>query len=232
MKKLLFFTVLGALLCNSLNAQQLHRVNNNTDFNADFTTLQAAVTAATDNDTIYVEGSALAYDGATINNPLTIVGPGYYLNENPKTQANNVAASFGGGIIFASGSDGSTIMGCSFVPGYYVTISVSDITVIRNLLSDIVFDGTSNNILVAQNYVYNSIQTMTTGQITNSVISNNIVRGQIASWNTSGSLVISNNVLWTTSMTSPIDCNNASIQNNILTGDKTSEFTTWPNRKI
>ena len=85
MKKLLFFIVLGALLCNSLNAQHLHRVNNNTDFDADFTTLQAAVDAATNNDTIYVEGSATAYDGATIDKPLTIVGPGYYLNENPKT---------------------------------------------------------------------------------------------------------------------------------------------------
>ena len=225
MKKLRFFIVLGALLCNSLNAQQLHRVNNNTDFDADFTTLQAAVDAAIDNDTIYVEGSATVYDGATINKPLTIVGPGYYLDENPKTQANNVAASFGGDILFASGSDGSTIMACSFVPGYNVMISVSDITVIRNLLYGVRFDGTSNNILVAQNYVVNEIRA-TSGQITNSVISNNIVRGQIISGNTSASLVISNNIFWNSGWATPIDCYNASIQNNILAGDNQ---TIWQN---
>jgi len=218
MKKLLFFIVLAVLSCNSLKAQHLHRVNNNTDFDPDFTTLQAAVDAASNNDTIYVEGSATPYDGATIDKPLTIVGPGYFLNENPKTQANKVDAVINGEIIFATGSDGSTLIGCRTFWGYSVRISVSDITVIRNHLHGILFDGTSNNILVAQNYVYDKIVAIT-GQITNSVISNNIVRGQITSGNASGSLVISNNVCWTTNWAFPIDCYNASIQNNILTGD-------------
>ena len=65
--------LLSVLLCSFLSAQNLHRVNNNTDFDADFTTLQAAVTAASNGDTIYVEGSATQYEGATINKPLTIV---------------------------------------------------------------------------------------------------------------------------------------------------------------
>ena len=49
MKKLLFLAVVSALLCNSLAAQHLHRVNNNTDFDANFITLQAAVSAASSN---------------------------------------------------------------------------------------------------------------------------------------------------------------------------------------
>lgn len=221
MKKILFLMVVFALLCNSLSAQHLHRVNNNTDFTADFTTLQAAVTAAADNDTIYVEGSATIYEGATINKPLTIVGPGYFLSENPKTQANNVDALFESDITFTSGSDGSTLMGCKFQSLAKVIINVSDITVIRNYLYNIEFNGTSNNVLVAQNYVIDQIKTFT-GQISNSVISNNIVKGQIAARNSDVSLIVSNNVCWTTNWAFPIDCYNATIQNNILTGDDQS----------
>ncbi len=197
MKKLLLFILLSAVLSNFLKAQNLHRVNNNTDFDADFTTLQDAVTAASNGDTIYVEGSATDYAGATINKPLTIVGPGFFLNENPKTQANNVAATFNGIITFAAGSEGSTIMGCKMQSGYNLIVSVSDITVIRNNLYYLDFNSTSNNIVVAQNWM-NGIDTPN-GQITNAIISNNIIYHDIDMNNTSGSLIVSNNVFRQTS---------------------------------
>lgn len=214
MKKLLLLISLAGWVCISLTAQKLHRVNNNTDFDADFTTLQAAVTAASDNDTIYMEGSATNYEGATIGKPLTIVGPGFFLSENPKTQANNTSAVIDSEITFTSGSEGSTIMGCFL---YYadLTISVSDISVIRNYLHQVEFTGTSNNIVVIQNYVFANINAGT-GNIMNTIISNNIIRGAIYAQVTSGPLIISNNICWTTNWTYPIDCHNASIQNNII----------------
>ena len=218
MKKLMLLMVLSALLCNSLTAQHLHRVNNNTDFDADFTTLQAAVTAASDNDTIYVEGSAMNYEGATINKPLTIVGPGFFLSENPETQANNTSATIDSEIIFTSGSEGSTIMGCEFQFGIYLTISVSNISVIRNILFQVEFTDNSNNIVITQNYIDAYINAGT-GDISNTIISNNIINGGIYAQSTSGPLIVSNNVCWTTSRTYPIDCHNASIQNNILIND-------------
>jgi hypothetical protein len=218
MKKLLFLMMVSALLCNSLSAQHLHRVNNNTDFDADFTTIQAAVDAASDNDTIYLEGSATEYEGATINKPLTIVGPGFFLSENPTTQANNTSATIDSEILFTNGSEGSTIMGCVFSFGNYLSIDVSDIVVLRNRLYQLEFTGTSNNIVIIQNYIDGNINAGT-GDITNTIISNNIVNGAIYAQNSSGPLIISNNVCWTTSWTYPIDCHNASIQNNILTGD-------------
>jgi hypothetical protein len=218
MKKLFVLTMVSALLCNSLSAQHLHRVNNNTDFDADFTTIQDAVTAASDNDTIYVEGSATEYEGATINKPLTIVGPGFFLGENPTTQANNTSATIDSEIIFASGSEGSTIMGCEFSFGNYLTISVSDISVIRNRLYQLEFDGTSNNIVIVQNYIDGHINAGT-GDITNTIISNNIIKGATYAQNSSGPLIVSNNVYWTDSWTYPIDCHNASIQNNIITNE-------------
>ena len=169
MKKLLLLMVLSGLVCNSLKAQHLHRVNNNTDFDADFTTLEAAVAAASDNDTIYLEGSAINYDGATIDKPLTIVGPGYFLAENPETQANNTSATIDSELTFASGSEGSTIMGCEFEFGTELTISINDISLIRNRLYQVEFDGTSNNIVIAQNYIEGHINAGI-GDITNAII--------------------------------------------------------------
>jgi hypothetical protein len=230
MKKLLFLMLISALLCNSLTAQHLLRVNNNTDFDADFTTLQAAVTAASNNDTIYVEGSAIEYEGATINKPLTIVGPGFFLSENPKTQANNVSATFNTNITFASGSEGSTIMGCRIHYVADLIISVSEITVIRNDLYDVEFTGTCNNILVAQNWVY-SIDA-TSGQITNTIISNNIISSAIYSGNTSGSLIVSNNVFtYSGGYFGGISVYNATIQNNILSGSN-NQIREWSGNTI
>ena len=220
MKKLLFLMMIFALLCSSLTAQHLLRVNNNTDFDAGFTTLEAAVSHASNGDTIYIEGSATEYAGAVINKQLTIIGPGFFLSENPQTQANNVAATFDSHITFSTGSEGSTLMGCKCQFGIDVIINTSDITVIRNHLYGIRFNGTINNFLVAQNYVQYDISTSfagsTTGQLTNSIISNNIIKGQIKTGNASGSLIVSNNVYLANSYWDPIDCYNATIQNNIL----------------
>jgi len=153
MKKLLLLTFLAGWVCISLSAQKLHRVNNNPDFDADFTSLQAAVTAAAANDTIYLEGSATQYAGATIDKPLTIVGPGFFLSENPETQAINTSATIDSDVLFTSGSEGSTMMGCRLLSGADLNISVSDITLIRNHLFHVEFTGNSDNIVIMQNYI-------------------------------------------------------------------------------
>jgi len=216
MKKLLLSMVIIGSLCHFLGAQQLHRVNNTPGINADYTTLQAAVDAATAGDTIYMEGSTTEYAGATIDKELTIVGPGYFLNENPKTQANMLDAQFNSNITFDAGSEGSTLMGCNLIY-YNLNINASDITVIRNYLEFVVCNATCDNILVAQNYVRSTVQAISGGALTNSVISNNIIGGQIWTQGTSGPLVVSNNIFTTASYAFPMDCYNANIQNNIVT---------------
>ena len=205
--------VIMATFCHYLGAQNLLRVNNNPGFNVAYTTLQAAVDASTGGDTIYMEGSTTDYAGATINKQLTLVGPGYFLNENPKTQANKLEAEFDSDITFATGSEGSTLMGCRSKTS--LIINTGDITVIRNYLWSVRFDATCDTILFSQNYVYSTIHA-TAGQMTNSVIANNVIGGQFRTIATSGPLVVSNNVLTTMSYAFPIDCYNANIQNNIL----------------
>jgi hypothetical protein len=215
MKRLIFSMVIMGSLCHFLGAQQLYRVNNTPGINADYTTLQAAVDAATGGDTIYMEGSTTEYAGATVDKALTIVGPGYFLNENPKTQANMLEAQFNSAITFDAGSEGSSIMGCNVIY-YNLTINADDIRVIRNYLEFVVCNATCNNILVTQNYVRSNIQAIGGGALTNSVISNNIIGGQIWTQGTSGPLVVSNNIFTTTSYAFATDCYNANIQNNIV----------------
>src|SRR5450432_1529697 len=41
-----------------------------------------------DGDTIHVEGSTVIYDAATVTKRLVVIGPGYFLTENPKTSEN------------------------------------------------------------------------------------------------------------------------------------------------
>ena len=66
------------------------RVNNRPNVDADFTTLQAAFTGASAGDTIYLEGSPFSYGGGSnFNKQLTVIGTGYWLNENDSTQAYN-----------------------------------------------------------------------------------------------------------------------------------------------
>lgn len=219
MKKILFSMLIMASLCQLLGAQHLHRVNNNPGVNDTYTTLQAAVDAATAGDTIFIEGSATEYAGATITKKLTLVGPGFLLGENPKTQACTVEATFNSDISFESGSGGSAIMGC-VLNNYDLLINVSDMLIIRNKLYDLNFDSNSNNVLVAQNWIYRI--KATNGSITNSIISNNIIRREIEALNTSGPLVVTNNIflLYESYPNYPIDCHNASIQNNILSALK------------
>jgi hypothetical protein len=215
MKKLLTFAQM--LLCCStlMMSQHLIRVNNSANYDADYTTLQSAVTNAVTGDTIYVEGSATEYAGATITKKLTIIGPGYFLSENPQTQANGLAANFNSNITFTTGSDGSTIMGCS-IPSYNLIINVSNMTIRRNNLYSVEFSKPVENIVVSQNYIGGSVYLSGTGTIKNSFINNNILFGGIQTGSTSGPIIISNNVL--AYYYGSINCYNATIQNNILTG--------------
>lgn len=219
--------VIMGSLCHFLGAQHLLRVNNNPAFTVDYTTLQAAVDAATSGDTIYMEGSTTNYAGATINKQLTIVGPGYFLNENPKTQANMLEVVFNSDLTFTAASGGSSLMGCRFTNyNAEVIIGADDISVIRNYLGTVSFSATCNNILLSQNYVYVNIQATSPGAITNSIISNNIIGLSFWTQSTSGPLVVSNNV-FTASHPSPVNCFNANIQNNIVTyGTATIELNT------
>lgn len=103
---------------------------------ATFTTLAAAQTAATNGDTIYVEGSPIAYSGLTCTKVLTWIGPGYFLTINDSTQAMPNDAWINTAMTFNAGSAGSTFMGFRIEwgsgTGSMFTINVNNVVVARN----------------------------------------------------------------------------------------------------
>lgn len=81
MKKFLSITVL--LLAVSYANAIIRTVSNTPSTLAQFNTIQAAITASSSGDTIYVHGSPNAYGAFTITNKqLVIIGPGWAPNKN------------------------------------------------------------------------------------------------------------------------------------------------------
>jgi hypothetical protein len=92
--KTLFLTCL--LLHSIASFGKIWIVDSNAGSTAkDFTNLQSAHDGATAGDTLYLVGSPVNYitTKVTITKRLVIIGPGYFLNENPDTQT-NVASAF------------------------------------------------------------------------------------------------------------------------------------------
>lgn len=212
MKKQLLLSLIFVLFCGFISGQHLIRVNNNPGADPDYATLQAANDAASNGDTIYVEGSPTDYDGADISKKLVIIGPGYFLTDNDSTQAFGIAATFKSDINFNAGAAGSIITGSKI--NNTIHLSVDDISIIRCNVQYIMGSADVNNILILQNYV-NTINSGSYNKMTNSVISNNIA-SQIYFNSSSGNLQIVNNVC-TYNYGNPINAYNASIANNIIT---------------
>jgi hypothetical protein len=193
MKKIIFFTVSILFILNA-NAK-VWRLNNNYGVSADFSVWDTAYIHANANDTIYVDGSVSAYGDITLNKPLCIIGPGYFLNQNPQTQKSINSSSFGI-ISFNVGSSGSMISGLEFSQA---NIWCGNISIIRNKMASIYFYGSSySNIKISQNSIGYSIQSQeTTGIKNNIIINNNIFQdgiGIVFTNNYSG--LINNNTIY------------------------------------
>ncbi|MEZ4961997.1 MAG: hypothetical protein R2830_19370 [Saprospiraceae bacterium] len=228
---LLVFLLLSVLMTSELSATIL-RVNNNPGATAEYSNFDSAQNAAVSGDTIYMEPSQNVYGTASVFKKLTIIGNGYYLDENAGLQANS-DASMMNNIKFLSGSDGSVVMGMTFTVSsnnanvHAIEIQASEIKIIRNKFRDRIFinGDTLSNIFVLQNYqepdntylhdfIYDE-----TDSLSNLIILNNITSGGIIIQATSNGVFIFNNVLHieTHSYTAYSDVNNSIVRNNILT---------------
>ena len=74
------------------------------------TSLQACITAAANGDIILVQGSGTNYGPIELSKQLIIMGPGYFLNQNPETQAVASTAKVEY-ILCSGGATGSIIQG-------------------------------------------------------------------------------------------------------------------------
>lgn len=243
--KQFFFSVAAiatlALFSADANAKiwRLNNSNGNTltpAINANFTgTLQEAHDNASVNngDTIHIEASTVSYGSLTMTKRLVLIGPGYFLDQNPKTQVNrSYGSTIGALTILNPASAGSFISGLTINGA--VVLGANKLVLFRNYISlpnyNYIYLGTGNatnidSIVIRSNYIDGAYPSpsvqgypSTTGNVTNFIFSNNIISNAYNTWcislggNVSGT--IRNNVFIGPS---PMSVYNMYVVNNIQT---------------
>lgn len=151
MKKTIIMAALTIVM--AVQAKVL-RVNNVAGM-APYQQINDAVKAASNGDTIMVDGSTELYSDATINKRLVVIGPGWLMYENNIASATQQSASIKGIVIE---KEGCTIDGiCLDGTGCMVEIKAPR-TVIRRCLfwgesSGIFIAGGANNCVIHQNFI-------------------------------------------------------------------------------
>jgi len=157
MKSSLYFftlTFLFSIIKAGSSSATVFRVNNALTENRSgrlFTTIQNAHNDfdVKNGDTLMVEGSTKPYEGLKCTKRLVIIGPGYFLGENPAV--NGVVASalidnfFD--INFEEGSQGSFLIGMS-MGNNYIHVLVSNVYIIRCKIQSLSFEGAANSKVV------------------------------------------------------------------------------------
>lgn len=202
----------------------------------DFTDLQSAHVGAAAGDTLYMIGSPTNYITAkvTITKRLVIIGPGYFLSENPDTQANILTAFLNNAspgvceeLEFAPGSEGSVLMGVDIIGR--IVINANNILVKRNHIYQetgcnlSTVSITASSVFFVQNFIVGVLSTglpliLVNGSQSNLLFANNYLYhfcfaacSSNAISAAGSSLEFSNNVV-----TGGIIVSTALIQNNIF----------------
>lgn len=116
-----------------------------------------------DGDTLHIEGSTIDYANATITKQLVIIGPGYFLTENPDVSNNTYDAKIGW-ISFESGSEFSQVIGMNIVNNGSsstgtIYLEVNEITIKRcRIARDIDFDSELSGFYILQNFFSNILE--------------------------------------------------------------------------
>jgi hypothetical protein len=181
-------------------------------------------------DTLHVEGATAVYGNSSISKRLTIIGPGYLLDENTNS-SNMLLEAKVGALTFQTGSNGSEVIGVYVTGTLGISISnaVNNITIKRCRIDfDVNLASTHVDIFILQNYFANinnsqaSVVTVNTlGFPTNFIFNNNIVRGTLLLFNSSTTYTaaeVKNNVFDCPAISAnpSIRLNTGSFQNNIL----------------
>jgi hypothetical protein len=209
MKKTMKFGVLFAMSFTALNTfATIRTVSNNVNSPGQYTDLQAAITAAANNDTIYIHRSDVDYGNITINKTLTLIGEGALPNKQVQLTPSSSVQIQSINLTFAAFPATTTASGSKFYglnvqsvtighissTGQYNTVAISNLTFNRNRIGYLYLNAIHSNILFFQNSVYGVYQTSGGGAFVNSVISNNIITRFEAVTTLGSNTVISNNI--------------------------------------
>lgn len=242
MKNYLVLTIL-AFLSSTLSAQTVYRVNNNPNLSNNsatppnsFTTISAAISAASNGDIIYIEPSSSDYGGINLTKSLTFIGNGYLLdgsnngNDNLQENINNSSL---GTITLNAGSEGSSFIGLSVHVFYFNSIGITtDIKIEKCIITNPSFalyaltNSTTNNITVRKCYFPSFSATNifdgSSYTVNNLTIENCIFNG-IAEVRPSSS---STNLIFRNNTAQRLNGTGLYVANNIFTSTSNSSFNT------
>jgi hypothetical protein len=149
-------------------------VNNREYIKADFKTLQEALDGTNSGDTLYVEPSSTSYGDLTLTKNRTLIGNGYFLDQNIEAQWNKLPSMLEN-VTFSEGSSGSQLIG--FQCNVNININVSNIIIRRNYVTrDVILSQVTDpisKIILSENY-FNRGFSMT-GSFHDIIIKNNIL---------------------------------------------------------
>ncbi len=229
MKKLIPLFIISFVCLTSQAA--IYRVNNNPGTAAQYSVAQTAHNACNAGDTLYIEGSTISYGILTITKKINIIGPGYFLAQNPQTQVNPSTAWFNQ-IICNTGSAGTYLTGLQM---YYLSLADNNIVLKRNYIinngsynnAGINVNSNSSNDLIVQNYITSNNNCgnacaplyITSGS-SNITVANNIIQNTGGGYDVvyvdpGASAIITNNTILGT-LNSYTTINNSTFNNNIL----------------
>jgi len=184
-KTLLLAAFIVAAFSNSY--AKIWRINNNPGVAADFTTVTAAISAASvvSGDTLHIEASPNTYpvSGSPITKSLTYIGVGYFLNPADAgappntglqvvTEVSNLQF-----LRLGAGADGSKFIGITFGGSLYMN-GANNVTLDRCLvISGIYFEsGVNDNFQFRKSFIANNnvISMAAAATVTNFICENNI----------------------------------------------------------
>ena len=178
-----------------LLAQSIITIDNNPNSTTTYQTIQDALDNANDNDIIYVQPSGTSYGSAVIEKPITIVGRSH--SENNKVSTISTVTIKHSAIVL-KGINISSInvqTNGAPTPPPFVGLEIYEcktggITLAEFQAFNVIDDVQIRGSLISGFTIY--------PDATNILISNNIITGNISTYNTS-TLVVANNIFTTTS---------------------------------
>ncbi|MFC0604195.1 hypothetical protein [Winogradskyella pulchriflava] len=186
MKTKLLLTTIALILFQFAVAQTVYTVDNRPESGAQYTTVQAAIDAASAGDVIYIHPSPTSYGSVNVTKTLKLVGPGH----NPEN-SDGLTADLST-IALHADSANSIITGLvlSNITAYSLGTNTHGIHIINNRITNYIdgyaFDGQSNNWIVEGNY-FDAGSYLTdcirANNLNNLQVRNNIIKGQISSSN-------------------------------------------------
>lgn len=205
-------------------------VSNNQVSPTAFTTISAAVSAASAGDTIYILGSPNTYDAFTITKRLVFFGPGF----NPERAGDKLTVVVPN-ITILTAASGSEIHGLVISGNIIAQANLSNISIMRNKISGFIghtasISYTYNTWVISNNYFNNFILNASGSttyhlNVLNTLVENNVVRSSGAVMNNiqgDNIFQLKNNVFITTSSAAFTNCKNLMLNNNIFINYSTS----------